>query len=125
MRGPWGKPAAESRIETATWGALVLWIGLMLASKEAPGVAPIGVGAILLGSAVLQRVLGYRAGVLLWGFGIYFLLKGLDERTGFTVRESLLGAILVAIGILILIRAFSRTRRRSLHIVRGPTLPPD
>ncbi|MBI4730457.1 MAG: hypothetical protein HY775_13310, partial [Acidobacteria bacterium] len=37
-------PPAERRIELATWGALLVWVGVMLMVDERPGVTAVGLG---------------------------------------------------------------------------------
>lgn len=109
------KPPAERRIELATWGALLVWIGVMLMVDERPGVTAVGLGGIMLASAVIQRALGYRAGLLLWGFGLYFLIGGLADLTDLKLSNVALAGVLIAFGALLLIRATGGPGWRSRH----------
>lgn len=112
------KPPGERRIEFLTWGALLIWIGVMVVVEEEPGVTGVGVGGIMLLSAVVQRVRRYQAGLLLWGFGLYFLLDGLDTLIDIDVSEALVAGVLIALGVLFVARACGG---------RGPraTISPD
>lgn len=110
------KDPRERRVETATWGVLLVWVGTMLVVHEPRGVANIGAGAIMLVSALIQRALGWDAGLVLWAGGIAFLLSGINDRLGRDQHVPALAVVLIIIGGMLVLRAFGRQPRRNRHI---------
>lgn len=98
------------RIGPLMWGALFTWIGLMLIIDEAPGVASIGAGTIFLVAAVCRRSIGRRAGFLISANGILLVLLGVNDLNGDDRGIPLLGTTMLAIGALIITKAFAVSR---------------
>jgi hypothetical protein len=76
------KDADERRVERITTALLVLWLGAMLIwpDKDQPeGLTPLGFGAILLGSALYQRLRGWHAGILSWVLGAVLIGVGIGD----------------------------------------------
>lgn len=97
------------RIEHATWGALILWLGVLLAVDERDGVGFLGAGAILFASALLQRLAGHAAGAPFWIGGGVLLYLGFDDLYG--LDDVPVAAIaLIVLGALILLRAVTGRR---------------
>jgi hypothetical protein len=102
------KPIGERRIELATWGALAVWLGVMLIVDEKPGVTAVGSGGILLASALLQRAMRYEAGLFLWAFGLYFVITGIGDLADVTETDvPFLAIVLIGLGALLMVRAFA------------------
>jgi hypothetical protein len=124
------KPSGERRIELATWGLLLIWVGIWLSVDMRRGVPALVTGGLLLGSALLQRVLGYEAGLVLWVGGFAFTLSGLNDLTRGKHHVPAFAIVLVIAGVLMLIRAFAGPqRRRHLRAVTHgrdprPPVPP-
>jgi uncharacterized membrane protein len=112
-RSSWAaKPLGERRVELATWGALAVWVGAMMVANEGRGVAPLGVGVILLASALAQRALRFEVGLLLWAFGIYFLVRGIVDIAEIDDADvPTLAIVLMAVGAFLLYRAVRGGRR--------------
>lgn len=104
-------------VRRATWGALLLWIGVMMVVEERAGVASIGAGAILLAGSAFRRAYGGRAGFVLTFMGILLLVLGLSDVGGDDRGIPLFATALIAIGSLVLVRAFGRGSS-SVTIVR-------
>lgn len=120
------KPPGERRLEAATWGLLLVWLGVMVVVDEKPGVARTGVGAILLLSAIAQRLRRYGAGILLWGFGLYFLLDGLSDLVDLDLSDAVVAGVLIGLGAAFLARALAGERGPGARHGRASTmLPPE
>lgn len=118
MRPPFMKPAGERRIEAATWGLLIVWLGVMMLVPDEPeGLGLLGAGVILLVSALIQRISGWNGGVLLWGGGTALTVSGLE---GLLEWDIPIGAILViAVGVWMLTRALRPRRPKGGSDGRG------
>jgi hypothetical protein len=99
------------RIGPLMWGALFVWIGLMMIVDEDPGIASIGAGLILLTGALIRRSVGRRAGFLLSVNGLLLLLLGINDLNGDDRGIPLFATTLIAIGALIITRAIGLSRR--------------
>lgn len=105
------KTSGERRVEGVTWGALVVWVGVMMALPDEPdGLGLAGAGAILLLSALVQAAAGWEAGLLMWGAGIALLFSGL-ERLADLEDVPLLAIGVIAFGATIVARALVGERR--------------
>jgi len=121
MRMPFMKDPRERRVEGATWGSLLVWVGILMTWKEPRGIGPIVAGSIMLGSALFQKLAGWEAGLVLWAGGIAFLLSGINDRLHGNQHVPALAVVLIIIGGMIFLRAFGKPDRRSRHvrIVKG------
>lgn len=99
------------RIGPLMWGALFVWIGIMMIVDEDPGIASIGAGVILLAGALLRRTVGRRAGFLLSVNGLLLLLLGINDLNGDDRGIPLIATTLIALGALIITRAIGMARR--------------
>ena len=115
------KSQAERRVEAFTWGALLVWVGASLIVDLHRGVPSLVAGLILLTSAIIQRVMGWEAGIILWAGGLALSISGHHHL-------SALAIILILIGGSILLRAISgpgpRARRRK-RILEAVQQQPD
>ena len=73
------KSQAERRVEAFTWGALLVWVGASLIVDLHRGVPSLVAGLILLTSAIIQRVMGWEAGIILWAGGFALSISGLND----------------------------------------------
>lgn len=73
------KDERERRVERITTALLVVWLGVVLTWAEPDGVTPLGFGAILIGSALYQKLRGWHAGFLTWVFGVLLLGTGIGD----------------------------------------------
>jgi hypothetical protein len=120
------KSPAERRIEAATWGTLLVWVGISLGITLPKGVPGLVAGLILLASAILQKALGWEAGIILWAAGLALSLSGLNDLTNGKHHIPALAIILILIGGSILLRALAgggSDRRRHLSDVSRPRGP--
>ncbi|HVL32387.1 MAG TPA: hypothetical protein VM600_02275 [Actinomycetota bacterium] len=105
------KHPGERRLETVTWGLLLVWLGVMMMIEEPEGLAGVGAGAILLLSAVLQKLLKWEAGAVLWIAGVALVFSGINELLG--DREvPVLAIVLLVVGALVIGRAMAPRRPR-------------
>lgn len=117
------KSVAERRVETATWGLLLIWAGVVIGVENfREGIPQLVAGGILLLSWLVQKLLGGEAGVVYWGGGIGFALWGLNDLTE-GQSPSVFSVVLIAIGVAIVVRSLSTPKRRPgghLRDVSGP-----
>lgn len=99
-----------------TWGLMLLWLGVMLAVDEGPGVASIGAGAILLIGAILRRAQGRRAGAFIPLVGVLLVIMGANDLGGDDQGIPFVATVLVALGALVLVRAVTGPK---VHSTRG------
>jgi len=104
-------------IRRAMWGSLVIWIGVMMVIDEAPGVASIGAGAILLLGALFKRAYGLRAGFVLTMVALLLLGLGLGDLGGEDNGIPLVATALIAFGAMMLVKAFG-PRRPGSDVIR-------
>lgn len=97
-------------IRVSLWGVMLIWIGVMMAVDEPAGVASIGAGAILLAGAALRRWMGRRAGFVLTVAGLMLVLLGLNDLNGDDTGIPLFATVLIAVGALIVLKAFGARR---------------
>lgn len=98
------------RIGPIVWGALLIWIGVMIIVDEKPGVASIGAGSILLAGALWRRSAGRRAGFVLSAMGLLLVLFGIKDLNGDDTGIPLFATALIAIGALIITKAIGLSR---------------
>ncbi len=106
--------ALDRRLERVGWALLLIMIGgigLVPRADLPPGTWLIGAGVILLGLALLRRLLSLPAGAFRIAFGAAALALGLSDLLGvaFPVWQTLL----VLIGASMLVGAFSMRDRRA------------
>ena len=101
------KDPRERRAERITLALLVVWLGAMLSVKEPAGVAPLGFGAILLGSAFYQRMRGWHAGIVTWIVGAMLVGIGIGDVSS-PVNVPWFGIAVGLVGLWLLARAFRR-----------------
>jgi len=118
------KSAGERRLEAATWGALLVWIGITLAVDLHKGVPGLVAGLILLVSALAQRIAGWDAGLVMWAAGLALSISGLNDLTNGKHHLPALAIILILIGGAILIRAIQGDKGRRRHL-SSVSRPPD
>jgi hypothetical protein len=109
------KSAAERRVEALTWGALLIWVGVSLATDLHKGVPGLVAGSILLVSALYQRIRGWEAGIILWAGGLALTISGLNDLRSGHHRLSALAIVLILIGGAILLRAITGGGPRAKH----------
>jgi len=97
----------ERRIHRVTLALLVVWIGVLLSIHEPHGVAPLGFGGILLGSAFYQRLRGWHAGFLTWLIGGILVFMGVGDLAS-TSDIPWFGIALILVGLWLLARAGRR-----------------
>ena len=103
------KDPRERRIERITMALLVVWLGVMWSVHEPRGTAAIGFGAIFLGSALLQRVRGFHAGMLTWILGGVLLGIGIADLAA-DYDVSWFGISVALVGLWLLAKAVRRPR---------------
>jgi len=98
------------------WGALLIWIGVMMVVEERPGVASLGAGVILLTIAVLRRASGFRSGFVVTVAGLLLLAIGIDRLNGAQRDIPLFATLLIAFGALIVGKALGAGKRSGTTI---------
>ena len=91
-------------IESAAWGVLFIWLGIVWLTHLAPGFALLGVSAVVLAEQLIRR----RAGLPVKGFwivvGLCFALAGIWNLAGTTT--SLVPYLLILAGVALLVSLF-------------------
>jgi hypothetical protein len=125
--GPQRRPSqrsfglTERQIESLAWGTTILLLGISLiqavtgSSSFLTFFFPLLAGAILLGSAVYQRVVrGWHVGPLTWLVAILLVsytitLLAAGESTGiFQWIAYFIGTLIIMLGIILLLQVFRR-----------------
>ena len=101
------KHPRERVTERVTLALLIVWLGVMLSIDEPEGLTPLGFGAILLGSALYQRLRGWHAGVVTWVVGAVLVGMGIGELSS-TADIPWFGIAVVLVGLWLLARASRR-----------------
>ena len=110
------KSAAEARIEIATWGLVLIWVGLVMAFDFRKGIPALVAGAILLVSGVIQKAIGGRAGMIVWVAGIALVLSGVNDLTHGRKHVPVLAVIVIIIGAGLLGGAIAGGRRMQRRV---------
>ncbi|MFN2614908.1 MAG: hypothetical protein ABR552_08865 [Actinomycetota bacterium] len=125
------KRVLERKIEGATWGLLLIWLGVHIAAHLPKGIPALVAGSILLASALLQRAIGGDAGIVYWGSGLGLALWGLNDRLSASKHNfPVLATVLIVVGVFVLLRTLGASHRPHLSVVRhhrhdeGPRRPP-
>lgn len=99
------------RIDAVCWGLFFIWIGTILIVKGIPqGVGSLGVGAIVLGGAVVRHFLHVSVSTFWIVIGSVFVLAGIGGML--RVDLPLLPAALMICGVLLLFHGRSKRRSR-------------
>lgn len=101
------KDPRERVAERVTLALLIVWLGVMLSIDEPEGLTPLGFGAILLGSALYQRLRGWHAGIVSWVVGAVLIGMGIGELSS-TADIPWFGIAVVLVGLWLLARASRR-----------------
>ncbi|MFA4873846.1 MAG: hypothetical protein WC956_06665 [bacterium] len=105
------RSARSQRIDAVCWGLFFIWIGCILMVKGMPrGVGSFGVGAIVLGGAVVRHFLHVTVSTFWIIIGTVFVLAGAGEMLALDLP--LLPAALIICGMLLLFHTRSKRRRR-------------
>ncbi|MBN1283385.1 MAG: hypothetical protein JXA24_06410 [Proteobacteria bacterium] len=103
------RSAAGARIDAVCWGLFFIWIGAILLFKTIPrGMGALGVGAIILGGAVVRLVAGVTVSMFWLIIGTVFVLAGVGEI--YAINLPLLPAALIICGVLLLFHKRSARR---------------
>lgn len=107
------------RVQTATWGVLIIWVGIMMASQidnDNEGLGMFVLGLIFLASGLMQRLMSRREGIGFVIAGSVLALVGGNDL--FSDGNLSVGAIVVVvIGAMVLASAFRP--RRGVRITIG------
>ena len=101
------KDPRERVAERVTLALLIVWLGVMLSIDEPEGLTPLGFGAILLASALYQRLRGWHAGLVTWVVGAVLVGMGLGELSS-TADVPWFGIAVILVGLWLLARASRR-----------------
>ncbi len=98
-----------ARIDAVLWGLFFVWMGVILLWKEMPdGVGSLGIGAIVLGGALVRRLLGVSVSLFWLVIGGVFILAGIGGLLD--IDLPFLSIALIVCGLLMLFH--HRTGRR-------------
>jgi hypothetical protein len=99
-------------IDVACWGLFFIWIGVIMLIPNLPkGAGAMGIGAIVLGGAVVRVLVGVTVSVFWLIIGTLFVLAGVGEF--FAIDLPLLPGALILCGVLLLFHSrSSRTKGR-------------
>lgn len=115
-----GGRSTAARIQTATWGLLIIWVGIMMAStfdNENPGIGLTVLGSIFLVSGLVQRTQARREGGGFIVAGVTILLLGINDLLDQNLTAASIAVIVI--GVLILASVFRKPVRR------GPPIDDD
>jgi hypothetical protein len=101
------KDHRERVAERVTLALLIVWLGVMLSIDEPRGLTPLGFGAILLLSALYQRLRGWHAGGVTWIVGAVLVGMGVGEVSSNT-DVPWFGIAVILLGLWLLARAARR-----------------
>ena len=118
-------PLDGRTVRASMWGALLIWIGLMMVIDEPAGVASLGAGAILLGAALFRRWIGRRSGFVLTLTGVLLAAIGIANLGGDDRDIPLLATALIAVGALVVVKALSARRWIREHATEITIYWPD
>ena len=102
----------SDRIQTATWGILIIWVGIMLGTKldnDHEGLGMTVLGSIFLVSGLLQRIAGEHGGVGFVIAGLTLTLIGVNDLVG-DDQISVAAIVVVIVGTVILLSALRKPR---------------
>lgn len=114
-----------------TIGLMLLWLGIMALLPDEdvePGVPSIGAGAILLLGAAIRKAQGRRPGAFIPLVGVLLVIMGINDLNGDDRGIPFVATALVALGALVLVRAFTAPRAphsRGLMITFGDPEEPE
>ena len=97
----------EKRVHRITLALILVWLGVMLSINEPEGLTPLGFGAILLSSALYQRIRGWHAGFTTWVIGAVLIGIGIGDLWS-TSDIPWFGIAVVLTGLWLLARASRR-----------------
>lgn len=99
-----------ARIDAVLWGLFFIWIGILLLIKDMPeGIGSLGVGAIVLGGALLRILVGASISVFWLVIGAVFILAGIGGLL--SIDLPFLPIALLICGVLLLFHSKSGRRR--------------
>ncbi len=102
----------SDRIQTATWGMLIIWVGIMLGTNldnDHDGIGMTVLGSIFLLSGLLQRLAGEHGGVGFIIAGITLALIGVNDLVG-EDNISVAAIVVVILGVGILLSALRKPK---------------
>jgi hypothetical protein len=102
-----GTDPGEKVAHRITLALLIVWLGVMLSINEPEGLTPLGFGAILLGSALYQRLRGWHAGLVTWVVGAILVGMGIGDLSS-SADIPWFGIAVVLLGLWLLARAGRR-----------------
>ncbi|WP_224243008.1 hypothetical protein [Hyalangium gracile] len=98
------RKGTADRIESAAWGLLFIWLGIVWLTHLSLGFALLGVAAVILGEQLIRRQAGLRV-TGFWVFvGLCLALAGVWDWVGATV--SLVPYLLLLAGAALLLSLF-------------------
>lgn len=108
------KSEAEQRVESATFGAMLILLGVTaLIPNEGDWLFPLVAAVILLGSALYQRSQGWHISGATWVFGMLFAIAAVLELTGGILdplADNWFALLLIILGGYMLVRVFAGRR---------------
>ncbi len=98
-----------TRIDAVLWGLFFIWIGVVLLVKDIPrGVGSLGIGAIVLGGALLRVLAGASISLFWLVIGAVFILAGIGGLL--SIDLPFLSIALLICGVLLLLHSKSGRR---------------
>ena len=98
-----------ARIDAVLWGLFFVWLGTILLWKEIPeGVGSLGIGALVLGGALVRRLMGTTVSMFWLMIGGVFILAGIGGLL--EIDLPFLAIALIVCGILMLFHGKSGRR---------------
>jgi hypothetical protein len=107
----WRRSVRGQRIDAVSWGLFFIWIAAILLMKRMPpGVGSLGVGVIVLGGAIVRRLLHTSVSTFWIVIGCVFLLAGIGGLLRLDLP--LLPGALIICGLLLIFHSRSKRRGR-------------
>ncbi len=108
------KSEAEQNVERATFGAMLILLGVAALIPLPRGIFPLIAAVILLGSALYQRQQGWEVSGATWFFGALFAIAAVVDILGNFFNflgDVWFPVLLIVIGVVMLARIFTERRQ--------------
>ena len=117
------KTPAERAIESLTWAAVVIWLGLVLVMGllDYTFLVMVVLGITLLSSAIYQRSQGWHTSVTIWIFGVWMAVFSVVEMVDAIVAAASGSGLGISLGVYLGIALVSMGVAFTIRTLQQPT----